>query len=80
MVKIKQQFGDACITLLTDDNTIDIHYPVLEYPTKITSLNFDKTPVITGRLLGIKGQYLILDNGVLNIRKFSGYDMEFISQ
>jgi hypothetical protein len=24
-------------------------------------------------LLGIKGQYLILDAGVLNIRKFAGY-------
>jgi len=26
--------------------------------------------------MGIKGQYLILDTGVLNIRKFSGYNIE----
>jgi hypothetical protein len=38
-------------------------------------LNFDKTPEITGVLQGIKGQYLILDIGVLNIRKFTGYQL-----
>jgi hypothetical protein len=27
-------------------------------------------------LLGIKGQYLILDTGVLNIRKYGGYEVE----
>lgn len=53
-----------------------IRYPVLEYPAKITSLNFDKTPNIVGTLLGIKAQYLILDVGVLNIRKFSSYLVE----
>jgi hypothetical protein len=57
------------------DPSLDIKYPVLEYPTKVTSLNFDKTPEITGILRGIKGQYLILDVGVLNIRKFSSYDI-----
>jgi hypothetical protein len=46
---------------------------VQQYPEKVKSLNFDKTPDITGTLQGIKGQYLILDTGVLNIRKFSAY-------
>lgn len=55
---------------------LDISYPVLSYPTKVVSLNFDKTPLITGKLLGIKGQYLLLDSGVLNIRKFSSYLVE----
>ena len=32
---------------------------------------------IDGVLAGIKGQYLILDSGVLNIRKFSGYKIRF---
>jgi hypothetical protein len=53
-----------------------INYPVLAYPSKITSLNFDKTPTITGILQGIKGQYLILDCGVLNIRKFGSYHIK----
>jgi hypothetical protein len=39
-------------------------------------LNFDKQPLIEGVLQGIKGQYLILDTGVLNIRKFGGYHIE----
>lgn len=48
-------------------------YPVLEYPSKVSALNFDKTPIVEGTLMGIKGQYLILDSGVINIRKFAGY-------
>ncbi len=58
-----------------DEQVLDIKYPVEEYPSKVTSLNFDKTPIITGILKGIKGQYLILDTGVLNIRKFGGYNI-----
>ena len=50
-------------------------YPVLKYPTQIESLSFDKTPVIEGVLQGIKGQYLILDVGVLNLGKFEGYEL-----
>lgn len=51
-------------------------YPVMQYPTKVTSLGFDKTAVITGKVQGIKGQYLILDSGVLNLRKFTGYELK----
>lgn len=46
-----------------------------QYPEKVSSMNFDKTPEIAGKLLGIKGQYLIMDKGVLNIRKFTGYQI-----
>ena len=56
-----------------DDETINISYPVIKYPAKIVSLSFDKTPNISGILEGIKGQYLLLDSGVLNLRKFSSY-------
>lgn len=52
-------------------------YPVLEYPAKVKALNFDKTPDVEGTLLGIKGQYLLLDSGVLNVRKFGGYEIRF---
>lgn len=57
------------------DNTItEIIYPVEQYPDKIISVGFDKTPVIEGQLVGIKGQYLIFGDGsVLNIRKHNGY-------
>ena len=57
------------------DDIINIDYPVLKYPTKVVSLSFDKNPVISGVLNGIKGQYLLLDSGVLNVRKFSSYHL-----
>lgn len=49
-------------------------YPVLQYPKKINSLSLDKTPNFQGKLMGIKGQYLIFEDGtVFNIRSNEGY-------
>jgi hypothetical protein len=60
-----------------DDEVIALKYPVMSYPKKVSSLTFDKSPVIEGMLLGIKGQYLIFEGGnVLNIRKHTGYTIE----
>jgi hypothetical protein len=56
---------------------VDINFPVLEFPEKVKSLNFDKQPTVEGVLQGIKGQYLILDTGVINIRKFTAYNVQF---
>ncbi|PCJ46398.1 MAG: hypothetical protein COA99_02805 [Moraxellaceae bacterium] len=58
------------------EQPIDIHYPVKVYPTKVSSFNFDKNPTVEGVLMGIKGQYLLFDTGVINIRKFSAYEVE----
>ena len=59
-----------------DNNIIEINYPVNEHPEKVKSLSFDKLDEISGRLWGIKGQYLIFDDGsVLNIRKHNGYNV-----
>ncbi|ESU23241.1 hypothetical protein FEDK69T_13940 [Flavobacterium enshiense DK69] len=52
----------------------ELVYPVLEYPKKVNSLNLDKTPQFTGKLSGVKGQYLIFEDGtVFNVRTFEGY-------
>lgn len=61
-----------------DDDTITkIEYPVLSYPDKVKSLKLDTTPYISGKLKGIKGQYLIFeDNTVLNIRAHAGYRVQ----
>lgn len=62
-----------------DDEVVQINYPVLEFPSKVSSLSFDKTPVIEGKLIGIKGQYLIFEGGkVINIRKHTGYSITLI--
>jgi len=60
--------------IVPDNQVTEIPYPVLQYPEKVTSLGFDKTKFIDGILTGIKGQYLMFDDGsVLNIRKHGGY-------
>lgn len=74
---IEARFGAEAIEFLTDRAPVDIHYPVDHYPTKVTSFNLDKNPNVSGVLHGIKGQYLMLDTGVINIRKFTGYEVEF---
>lgn len=68
------QFGENQIECL-DSEPVEINYPVLEFPTKIISFNFDKNPIVEGTLMGIKGQYLIFDTGVINIRKFTSYEV-----
>ncbi len=64
------------ITRCEGAEVVEISYPVGEYPLKVSSLSLDKTPEVKGCLKGIKGQYLIMDTGVMNVRKFSGYDIE----
>ena len=66
----------ADTTVSKTESVCEISYPVTAYPEKIKAHNFDKTDTVSGSLQGIKGQYLILDSGVLNIRKFSGYELE----
>jgi hypothetical protein len=72
---LQQRFGVDEIVPLNNQNAINIDYPVETYPTKVSSFNFDKTPEVSGVLKGIKGQYLIFDKGVINIRKFTGYNI-----
>ncbi len=73
--ELQQRFGLQAISAIDDADMVEISYPVLEHPSKVTSLNFDKQPLVEGTLMGIKGQYLILDTGVINIRKFAGYQV-----
>jgi hypothetical protein len=72
---LEQQYGLQSITALKDQPEVHINYPVLEFPTKVKSFNLDKTPSVGGQLMGIKGQYLIFDSGVINMRKYGGYQL-----
>lgn len=56
-----------------DDPVWTLDYPVNTWPEKIKTHNLDKQPVATGVLQGVKGQYLLLDTGVINIRKYTAY-------
>lgn len=60
--------------ILQENNITEINYPVLNYPIKVNSIGFDKVTEYTGKLIGIKGQYLYFENGiVLNVRTYTGY-------
>lgn len=59
---------------LEKNDVYQMHFPVLNYPKKVNSLNLDKEPNFKGKLVGIKGQYLIFEDGtVFNVRSFEGY-------
>lgn len=76
---LTQRFGFHAISVLTGVDPVLIEYPILEYPEKISSFNFDKDPIVEGTLMGIKGQYLIFDTGVINMRRFGGYNLELFA-
>ena len=73
--ELQQRFGLQAIQPLDDAEVTSISYPVLEYPKKVKSFNLDKLPQAEGTLLAIKGQYLIFDTGVINVRKYTGYQL-----
>lgn len=71
--QLESKFGSDQVSILENEKVVDIEYPVLSYPEKVTSMSFDKLEVVGGKLRGIKGQYLIFDVGVINIRSHTGY-------
>jgi len=73
---LQARFGADAVVFMNDAVPMDIVYPVSRYPEKIRAYNLDKTPEISDVLLGIKGQYLIFADGVLNVRKYGGYYVE----
>ncbi|MFT6957884.1 MAG: hypothetical protein ACJAYC_002900 [Halieaceae bacterium] len=72
---LQNTHGLQAISVLEEADAFSIRYPVLEHPTKVKSFNLDKAPLVEGTLMGIKGQYLIFDTGVINIRKYGGYHL-----
>jgi hypothetical protein len=79
ILALQQMHGIQAIQPILDAEVVDIDYPVRNYPMKISSQSFDKTAQVEGVLQGIKGQYLLLDTGVINIRKFSAYQVQFFA-
>jgi len=65
--------------LIQNNKETNIDFPVEQYPVKIKSLNLDKTPSFKGILKGVKGQYLIFEDGtVFNVRNWEGYVVELV--
>lgn len=63
---------------LASNKETEIEFPVLEFPKKVKTLGLSKTPFYEGVLKGVKGQYLIFEDGtVFNVRAHEGYVVEF---
>ena len=77
LVLLEQEHGLRALQRLFNEKITDIQFPITQFPEKVKSFNFDKNPLVEGLLLGIKGQYLIMDSGVINIRKFTAYNVKF---
>ncbi|MDH0144709.1 DUF2797 domain-containing protein [Aquipseudomonas alcaligenes] len=77
---LQQRFGLQAIQPAGDAEVVEIRYPVQAYPTKVASHDLEKTPVVEGILRGIKGQYLILDTGVINLRKYTAYQVAVLTE
>ncbi|GAB3374885.1 DUF2797 domain-containing protein [Spongiibacter taiwanensis] len=75
LAALTKEQGLQAIQPLDEAEALEIRYPVEAYPRKVSSFNLDKTPSVEGTLMGIKGQYLIFDTGVINMRKYAGYHL-----
>ena len=60
-----------------NETVYQFNYNVLNYPKSVKSVSLKKSDQIKGKLIGIKGQYLIFeDSTVFNIRSNEGYLVE----
>ena len=73
--KLKKYIPDEAKEYFIENNTeTNLQFPVLKYPSTPKSLNLEKTPNYQGKLVGIKGQYLIFeDETVFNVRGNEGF-------
>ena len=84
LLKTKQQMKkflpeDLQQYWLDGNEVTTLQFPVEKYPDKIKSINLKKIPEFESVLTGIKGQYLIFEDGqVFNVRNHSGYVVEIL--
>lgn len=76
--QLKKYIPNEVLPYFIENNQeTQIHFPVLKYPEKPKSLSLEKEKTFTGKLMGIKGQYLIFDDEtVFNIRGNEGIVIE----
>ncbi len=69
---VREVIRDDFRDYLVEGEVLRLNYPH-HMPQKLKSIDLEKNPLLESKLLGIKGQYLILEDGVLNIRKHRGF-------
>lgn len=80
MEKIKTELPEEILPFFQKDaELLHLNYPVLYFPQKINSLNLEKNPYFKGKITGIKGQYLIFEDGtVFNVRSYEGFKVNLL--
>ncbi len=79
LTKIKEELSDKLSAnfksyLSFNNNIKTLSYPFDYQIDNFNIVNLEDMEIISGKLIGIKGQYLIFENGnVINIRKHNGY-------
>ena len=61
------------VTWLDGAEPETLSYPVLSYPQALKRFRLERELRVSGRLLGIKGQFLLFENGVLNVRQHTSF-------
>lgn len=75
--ELKSKINPIFINFITIyDQFFKFKYPIKNYPANFSSANFNKINEISGKLIGIKGQYLLFENMVFNWRKHEGFIIE----
>lgn len=74
LAALKAELGEGAVASVTA-HPATLRYPVRRYPDRVRARSLDGESRVEGVLEGIKGQYLLFDCGVLNIRRFSGYQV-----
>lgn len=74
--KARDLLNDEQKAMLVEDLKIyKFNYPVNRYPEKVKSFKLDKVSFFSKELSGIKGQYLIFEDEVINLRSHTGYEI-----
>jgi hypothetical protein len=61
---------------IESNQVTEIQYPIKSFPKKVKSLKLSESESISDILVGVKGQYLLFENGVINIRSYGGYQFQ----
>ncbi|WP_051482927.1 DUF2797 domain-containing protein [Thioalkalivibrio sp. HK1] len=56
-------------------DTLEFSYPLDHPPPSLRSISLDKSPQVEDVLVGSKGQYLVFESGVFNVRRHGGYEV-----
>lgn len=77
--EVISRLGEDFLEYIIPDEVLatTICYPrEVSFQVNLKSANLDKDNEFSGTLRGIKGQYLLFDEGVFNVKKHAGYQVQ----